>query len=117
MSRYYRSQCLKDDAMAEAITDYLAVHPHRRPLVLHVCGRFHSDFGHGTVWRTLLRRPLLHVGVVSMEPAEKTAEFDLKEYVEQAHFLLIVPAEPKPKGKPKPAIEKGKSSPAPVEGN
>ncbi len=67
MDRYYRSQCLKDDAMAEAIADYLAAHPHRKPLIVHLCGRFHSDYGQGTVQRLLQRRPLTRLRVVSME--------------------------------------------------
>lgn len=67
MDRYYRSQCLKDDAMAEAIADYLAAHPHRQPLIVHLCGQFHSDYGQGTVQRLLQRRPLTRLRVLSME--------------------------------------------------
>lgn len=75
MQRYYASQCLKDDTMAESITDFLDRHPHRRPLVVHLCGKFHSDYGQGTVARVLSRRPLLSVGVVTMEAAAEPAEF------------------------------------------
>ena len=42
-----RGPVLKDEAMAEAITDHLAAVAPERPLVVHWCGRFHSDFGLG----------------------------------------------------------------------
>jgi uncharacterized iron-regulated protein len=91
MERFYRSQCLKDDAMAEAITDGLAQKPHRRPLVVHLCGKFHSDYGQGTALRVLTRRPLLQVGIVTMEPTADVLKFDPKEHLGRAHFLLVVP--------------------------
>jgi uncharacterized iron-regulated protein len=92
LERYYRAQCLKDDGMAESIVDYLETRPHRRPLVVHLCGRFHSDYGHGAVLRVLMRRPLLHVGVVSMELVEDVEEFDPAEQRDRSHYLLVVPA-------------------------
>ncbi|MDA7980625.1 MAG: ChaN family lipoprotein [Pirellulales bacterium] len=92
---FYQAQCLKDDAMAEAIVDYLAVHPHRQPLVIHLCGKFHSDGGLGTVSRLVDRSPLLQVGVVSMETIEAGAKPTAASYVDQAHFVVIInePAE------------------------
>ena len=94
MDRYYRSQCLKDDTMAESIADYLAQHHHRQPLVVHLCGKFHSDFGQGTAWRLLSRKPLLSLSVVSMEVGDKPAEFDWKPFAQQGHYLVVVPPEP-----------------------
>lgn len=95
IDRYYASQCLKDDAMAEAIVDALAVRPHERRLAVHVCGRFHSDHGLGTVARLLARRPLMRVAVVSMEAVENVAEFDPKSAdTDVAHWLLVVPKPP-----------------------
>lgn len=91
MERFYRSQCLKDDAMAEAITDCLTHKPHRRPLVVHLCGKFHSDYGQGTALRVLTRKPLLQIGVVTMEACEDIPKFDAKEHLGRAHFLLVVP--------------------------
>jgi len=91
--RYYRAQCLKDDAMAESIADYLAQHRHRNPLVLHVCGKFHSDFGQGTVQRLLGRRPLIRVAVVSMEVAGGEGPVDIRKHRDRCHFLLLVPEE------------------------
>lgn len=97
LERYYESQCLKDDAMGEAISDYRAAHHHRQPLVVHVCGKFHSDYGQGTAWRYLQRQPLTRIAVVTMEPAEDVAKFDVAPHRDRGHFLLAVPVEPKKK--------------------
>ena len=59
----FASQCIKDDAMAESIADALAAHP--GALVVHWCGRFHSDGHLGTVERLAWRRPDLALAVVT----------------------------------------------------
>jgi uncharacterized iron-regulated protein len=59
----FASQCIKDDAMAESIADALALHP--GTLVVHWCGRFHSDAHLGTVERLAWRRPDLSLAVVT----------------------------------------------------
>ncbi len=90
MRRFYEAQCLKDDAMAEAITDYLATHPHREPLVVHLCGKFHSDGGLGTVSRLVDRAPLLQTGIVSMQTVSADEEADANELRDVAHFVVII---------------------------
>lgn len=88
MEKFYASQCLKDDAMAEAITDFLASNSHRRKIVVHLCGHFHSDYGLGTVARVVSRRPLTQCAVITMENADsekdKPKTADLKN---RAHFV------------------------------
>jgi uncharacterized iron-regulated protein len=66
--RYYFSQCLKDETMAESIA--LAIERIRgRPgLVVHFTGAFHSEFGQGTVERARRRLPDRRIAVVSMIP-------------------------------------------------
>ena len=89
--RFYLSQCLKDDAMAEAITDYVATNSHKNPVVVHLCGKFHSDFGLGTAARVTSRMPLLHTSIISMESTKSVEAFDSSKHADQAHFLLVVP--------------------------
>ena len=68
---WYAAQCAKDDAMAESIADWLARSlVDESPLVVHWCGRFHSDFGLGTVERLRARAPELKIAVVSMARPE-----------------------------------------------
>ena len=60
--RYYESQCVKDETMAESIA---AVTGRR---VVHFNGSFHSDFGLGTAERTRRRLPGRRVVVISILP-------------------------------------------------
>lgn len=67
--RWFAAQCIKDDMMAQSIVEALdraRAEGSVAPLVVHWCGRFHSDYGLGTVSRVALRRPELDQRVVSM---------------------------------------------------
>ena len=66
--RYYFSQCVKDETMAEAIA--VGFDQHNRKLVVHVNGAFHSDFGQGTAERVGRRMSGRRVAVVSMLPVK-----------------------------------------------
>ena len=88
---FFEAQCIKDDTMAESITDFIATHSHRRVLVVHLCGKFHSDFGLGTVSRILSRNGLVRVLVVSTERLETKEEFDFKDVKDRAHYMMVVP--------------------------
>ena len=65
MDRWFAAQCAKDAAMAEAIADHLDPSAGSSGPVVHWCGRFHSDYGLGTVERLLERRPDLRIAVVT----------------------------------------------------
>lgn len=97
MLRMYAAQCLKDDTMAESIVGYLNARPFRRPMIVHVNGKFHSDHGLGTVSRVLSRRPLTRVSVITMESMEEPGSSHRKAHAAlgRAHYLLAVKAEPK----------------------
>ncbi|MCA9116780.1 MAG: ChaN family lipoprotein [Planctomycetaceae bacterium] len=101
LALYYQAQCLKDDCMAESMADAFASRPRNWPLVVHLCGRFHSDYGYGTAARLQSRLPLLTLGVVSMEAVEpaELATVDpkaepLTEARARCHVLVVVPEEP-----------------------
>jgi uncharacterized iron-regulated protein len=67
--RYYWSQCVKDETMAESI----AAAAERRAApgpVVHYNGAFHSDFGHGTVERTRRRLPGKRIVTMSILPVD-----------------------------------------------
>jgi uncharacterized iron-regulated protein len=69
---FYLAQCLKDETMAESIVTAraAAMSGPSRPLVVHVNGAFHSDFGAGTADRVKRRLPGLRVVIISMLPVE-----------------------------------------------
>lgn len=101
--RMYKAQCAKDDAMAEGIADYLAANPHRQPLIIHRNGNFHSDYGLGTVARVASRVPLAQSAIISMVAATDVAKADVTNDRKKGHYLLIVPAPPKPPSPPEKA--------------
>jgi uncharacterized iron-regulated protein len=70
--RYYWSQCVKDETMAESIAAAFARQA-RPGTIVHYNGSFHSDFGLGTAERVRRRLPGRRVAVVSMLPV---AELD-----------------------------------------
>lgn len=68
--RYYWSQCVKDETMAEAIATAVQrnVAAESKGPVVHYNGAFHSDFGLGTAERTRRRLPGKRTIVISMLP-------------------------------------------------
>ena len=68
--RFYFSQCLKDETMAESIAQVYAAASTggKRPLVVHFNGAFHSDFGQGTAARTGRRLSGKRIVVLSVLP-------------------------------------------------
>jgi uncharacterized iron-regulated protein len=69
--RYYQSQCLKDETMAESIAQALTVAATTSPaMVVHFNGAFHSDYSQGTAERVKRRLPGKRVVVISIVPKE-----------------------------------------------
>jgi uncharacterized iron-regulated protein len=66
--RYYLSQCLKDETMAEAIVSAFERQAGRAGAIVHYNGAFHSDFGAGVAERVRRRMPGRSVAIVSMLP-------------------------------------------------
>jgi uncharacterized iron-regulated protein len=67
---YYFAQCVKDETMAESIAGAHNATPAARPLVVHVNGAFHSDFGAGAAERVRRRLPNARIAVVSITPMD-----------------------------------------------
>ena len=88
LQSFYAAQCAKDDAMAEAITDYLAKNQHRKQTVVHLCGHFHSDYGLGTASRVTQRFPLLRNAIVTMETRPKDGALAMEGMLMRAHFTF-----------------------------
>lgn len=69
MERYYWSQCVKDETMAESIA--AAVQRRSAPgPVVHYNGAFHSDFRLGTAARVVRRLPDKRIVLISMIPVD-----------------------------------------------
>jgi uncharacterized iron-regulated protein len=66
--RYYWSQCVKDETMAESIARAFAARSGGAGAIVHFNGSFHSDFGQGTAERTRRRLPDRRVTIVTILP-------------------------------------------------
>lgn len=66
LQRYYESQCLKDETMAESIVRARATYGDT--LIVHLNGAFHSDYALGTAERVARRNPSLRIAVISALP-------------------------------------------------
>lgn len=83
----YRSQCVKDETMAESIVR--ARRDANAPLVIQYNGDFHSDFGEGTAER--VRRQLRHenVLIISAIPVPTLESVEAKPLRKQGDWLLF----------------------------
>ena len=70
--RYYYSQCVKDETMAESIARSFTSSRtgDRPPAVVHFNGAFHSDYGLGTAARVQRRLPTARVVILSIKPVK-----------------------------------------------
>lgn len=101
MDRVFAAQCIKDDTMAESIARALeAASPsdgEALPIVVHWNGRFHSDYGLGTVERLRARMPHLNIAVVSMIVSGNLDHELRGDEPDQGHFVALVPPPSPPK--------------------
>ena len=89
MERYYWSQCVKDETMAEAIAAAVERLSAPGPLV-HYNGAFHSDFGLGTAERARRRLPGKRIVIISMLPvADLDALQPEGEELQRADYLVF----------------------------
>lgn len=95
LQRYYDSQCVKDETMAESIArawTTASIPGAPKPVVVHYNGAFHSDFGLGTASRTQRRLPAAKVVVVTMMPLADLKALDTVtpegEDLKRARYLV-----------------------------
>ena len=107
--RFFEAQCVKDETMAESISEAVArdestgtrIGSESEPIVVHFTGSFHSDYRQGTVQRTLRRRPGLRTFVITAIPSTDPATEPLGDadvprglrdhHEERSHAAAITP--------------------------
>jgi uncharacterized iron-regulated protein len=88
LERFYFSQCIKDETMAESVA--MRVQGENPPVVVHYNGAFHSDFGHGAAERTRRRLSRSRVTIVSMMPVESLDGVEVsKDERKRADYLVF----------------------------
>ncbi len=97
LALWYAAQCVKDDAMAESICHWIGARGIDPPLVVHWCGKFHSDYGLGTVERLRWRAPDLDLRIVTTISTDDVARTLTDDERRRAQFVWLVPRQaPKP---------------------
>lgn len=92
IGRFYEAQVVRDETMAESITQQLEAAPSR--LVLHLNGQFHSDYGDGIPRRVVWRRPLTKIVIVSVVPVADPRKASRPADRSLADYVVLVPAPP-----------------------
>lgn len=95
LQKYYDSQCVKDETMAESIAKAwttASTSGAAKPVVVHYNGAFHSDFGLGTASRTQRRLPNAKLVVITMMPLADLKALDAVkpegEDLKRARYLV-----------------------------
>jgi uncharacterized iron-regulated protein len=86
--RFYEAQCVKDEAMGEAIAAAYRRAP-RGTVLLHVNGAFHSDFGLGTAERARRRLPGVSLTVITAIPVPGFDALDGNAQREKADYVIF----------------------------
>jgi uncharacterized iron-regulated protein len=86
--RYYESQCVKDETMAEAIVAALRSGAPRP--VIHVTGAFHTDHGDGIPVRVSRRQPGLSAFSLTLVPVPDLDQLDPAPHAARADYLLFI---------------------------
>jgi len=86
--RFYVAQCVKDEAMAEAIVTARLAAP-RNAIVVHYDGAFHSDYSQGTVSRVKRRRPGWTLAVITAIPVADPAAAPIAPQRGKADFVIF----------------------------
>jgi uncharacterized iron-regulated protein len=100
LERYYFSQCLKDETMAESIAQtFTATRAAGAPVIVHYNGAFHSDYRLGTAERTIRRLPNARVVVISVKPVADLDNITVTKEDEKLGDFLLYTLRPKAEGK------------------
>lgn len=87
--RYFLSQCVKDETMAEAIVSAFERQNGRPGTIVHYNGAFHSDYGFGVAERVRRRLPGRRVAIVTMIPvASLDSVAPEQEDLKRAEYLV-----------------------------
>jgi len=86
--QYYEAQCVKDETMAESVVRARSA-AGGAPLVIHVNGSFHSDFGDGTAERVRRRLPDARIIVITGVPVHDLDAADAKSERKKGDWIVF----------------------------
>ncbi|MBS1791350.1 MAG: ChaN family lipoprotein [Acidobacteria bacterium] len=91
VEKFYYSQCMKDETMAEAIVAASATSPNSaaKNVTVHYNGAFHSDYKLGTAARVIRRMPKAKIKVVSIVPVDNLDSINANEYRKRGDYVIF----------------------------
>jgi uncharacterized iron-regulated protein len=89
--RFYEAQCVKDEAMGEAIADAFTRAP-KGTVVFQVDGAFHSDYGLGTVERAKRRLPKASSVIITAVPVADLAKPAIEANAAKGDYVIFTRA-------------------------
>ncbi|MCI0338688.1 MAG: ChaN family lipoprotein [Acidobacteria bacterium] len=91
IERFYYAQCIKDETMAESITEQLQLSDksQQRPLIVHFNGTFHSDYRLGAAARVNRRLPKSKIKVVTVVPLDDLDTIKAEEYRKRGDYIVF----------------------------
>ena len=100
LERYYASQCVKDETMAESIAQTFAATRGAAgaAVIVHYNGAFHSDYRLGTAERTIRRLPNANVVVVSVKPVADLDDITVTKEDERVGDFIVYALRQKAEG-------------------
>ncbi|MEM1323208.1 MAG: ChaN family lipoprotein [Bacteroidota bacterium] len=87
---FFYAQCTWDASMAHRI--YRHWRKHKKELVFHLNGRFHTDYQQGTVNQLKRRNKKIDIRNISCLPVEDYDQPDWSKYTTLGNFIIISPA-------------------------
>ena len=88
VDRFYESQCVKDETMAESIVQAL-VRGGDGTIVVHFDGAFHSDYGLGTAARVRRRAPVASRVIITGVPVADPANASVADIADKADYIIF----------------------------
>jgi uncharacterized iron-regulated protein len=84
----FASQCLWDATMANSIYEHYR--DHKKGFIYHICGRFHSDEGLGTVAQLHKKSKKLNITTISCFPTSNFEQPNMEHYQQLADYVILV---------------------------
>ena len=91
VEKFYYSQCLKDETMAEAIVAATSTPSNSsvKNVTVHYNGAFHSDYKLGTAARVIRRLPKSKIKVVSIVPVDNLDSINPNDYRKRGDYVVF----------------------------
>lgn len=97
IERMYQAQCIKDETMAESISNLFSNESAKAPLIVHYNGAFHSDYKLGTASRIKQRLPKANLKTITIIPVDSLDNIKVEEHKKRGDYQIFTLKTPEKK--------------------